>query len=143
MGLRGDPYARAALTPEQWPRANAYLPSRSVNVPSAPPWGRDTANLAMGAGAGFLLGSTTSGAAATAPVTTGAATEGAVAIAPEVAPVVAPEVATPQVVAPAIESAITGEELGAAVTTEGVGAEVAEGLGLLELLEGACLIVCW
>jgi hypothetical protein len=139
MASRGDPYARAALTPAQWQRANTYQPSRPVNVPSAPPWGQDTTNLAMGAGAGYLLGRTTSGAEASAPVTTGAATGGAATIAPEV---VTPEVATPQVVAPAIESAVTGEELGAVVTTD-VAPEIIEGWGVLELLEDACLLVCW
>jgi hypothetical protein len=149
MALRGDPYARAALTPAQRQRVNADQASHPASAPSPPTWGRDTANFAMGAGAGYLLGSTTSGAQASATVTTGAATEEAEALAPEAAEVdetgagVRDAAAVGEADAAVGESATAGE-----VATAGEAAEIgtavgeaAEGAGLLETLVEGCIFV--
>ena len=49
--LQGNPYAIASLTPVQRQRVSAYQASHPG---TAPTWGRDTVNVAMGAGAGYL-----------------------------------------------------------------------------------------
>src|SRR4051812_45633686 len=59
MALRGNPYAIRALTPMQRQRLNAYQASHPAPAPSST-WGRDAMNVAMGAGGGYLLGSTSS-----------------------------------------------------------------------------------
>jgi len=120
MALRGDPYATRYLTPAQQQRVSAYHASHPDITPT---WGRDATNMLVAGGAGYLAGSTLSTARTGAVMTTGAATE--------------------EVVAPAVERVAAGEVLGEAATTEVVGTEVVEGLGLLEVLEDACLIVCW
>jgi hypothetical protein len=51
--VRGDPYARRALTPMQQRRVATYQASHPEITPT---WTRDAGNLAMGAGAGFLAG---------------------------------------------------------------------------------------
>ena len=135
MALRGDPYARAALTPAQRQRVNAYQASHPA---SAPTWGRDAVNMGAAAGGGYLLGQTASSARATATATTEAsAVDGAAT---------AGEAAIGDGVAAAGERAVLGE--GAAAVTEGVGlgegaAAVTEGIELGEILEGACLLLCW
>ncbi len=144
MALRGDPYAIRALTPMQRQRVGAY---QATHPAIAPTWGRDAANLAMGAGAGYLLGSTTSAARTGAAVTTGAATEAAATLAPEAAEVGVAETGA------AVRNAAAVGEVGAAVgeaATIGEAAEVGvvateavEGAGLLEtLIEGCILIFC-
>jgi hypothetical protein len=148
MALRGDPYARAALTPMQRQRVGAYQASHPA---SAPTWGRDAANLAMGAGAGYLLSSTTSAARTGAAVTTGAAT-----LAPEAAEVGVAETGAAVRGAAAVEevgtaargAAVAGEvgtaargavAVGEAVEIGAAATEAAEGAGLLEMLIEGCI----
>jgi hypothetical protein len=157
MAVRGDPYARAALTPMQRQRVGAYQASHPA---SAPTWGRDAANLAMGAGAGYLLGSTTSAARTGAAVTTGAATEAAATLAPEAVEVGVAETGAAVRSAAAVEevgtaargAAVAGEvgaaargavAVGEAVELGAAATEAVEGAGLLEMLiEGCIFIFC-